>query len=91
MPAIAAWLVARPQNAVIALAATLLLPAPQLTSGVIMVLLVLAHGTRQAVLEALIAAAAILLTSAIVGVSLPSILALMAGTWLPVMLLAVSK
>lgn len=89
MPAIAAWLVARPQNAVIGLAVTLLLPAPQLTSGVIMVLLVLAHGTRQAVFEALIAAAAILLTSLIVGISASSILALMAGTWVPVLLLAV--
>jgi len=89
VPAIAAWLVARPQNAVIGLAATLLLPAPQLTSGVIMVLLVLAHGTRQAVVEALIAAAAILLMSLIVGVSASSILTLMAGTWIPVLLLAV--
>ena len=42
--ALAAWLVARPQNAVLGLAVTLLLPAPQLTSGVIMVLLVLAQG-----------------------------------------------
>ena len=39
MQALAAWLVARPQNAVLGLAVTLLLPAPQLTSGVILVLL----------------------------------------------------
>ena len=42
MQPLAAWLVARPQNAVLGLAVTLLLPAPQLTSGVIMVLLVVA-------------------------------------------------
>ena len=52
MQALATWLVARPQNAVLGLAATLLLPAPQLTSGVILVLLLLAQGTRLALIEA---------------------------------------
>ncbi|MGB5688189.1 MAG: DUF2232 domain-containing protein [Woeseiaceae bacterium] len=89
MQRLAAWLVARPQNAVMGLAVTLLLPAPQLTSGVIMVLLVLAQGTRQAVIEAMVAAAALLTASLIFGVSMPSLLALMAGTWVPVLLLAV--
>ncbi|NCF15303.1 MAG: DUF2232 domain-containing protein [Gammaproteobacteria bacterium] len=89
MQRLAAWLVARPQNAVMGLAVTLLLPAPQLTSGVIMVLLVLAHGMRQAAIEALVAAAALLTVSLIFGVSMVSLLALMAGTWVPVMLLAV--
>lgn len=89
MQRLAAWLVARPQNAVMGLAVTLLLPAPQLTSGVIMVLLVLAHGMRQAVIEALVAAAALLTVSLIFGVSMVSLLALMAGTWVPVLLLAV--
>jgi len=86
---LAAWLIARPQNAVMGLAVTLLLPAPQLTSGVIMVLLVLAQGMRQAVIEALVAAAALLTASLIFGVSMASLLTLMAGTWLPVLLLAV--
>lgn len=89
MQRLAAWLVARPQNAVMGLAVTLLLPAPQLTSGVIMVLLVLAHGMRQAAIEALVAAAALLTVSLIFGVSMVSLLALMAGTWVPVLLLAV--
>ena len=89
MQRLAAWLVARPQNAVMGLAVTLLLPAPQLTSGVIMVLLVLAQGMRQAVIEALVAAAALLTTSLIFGVSVASLLTLMAGTWVPVLLLAV--
>lgn len=88
MQRLAAWLVARPQNAVMGLAVTLLLPAPQLTSGVIMVLLVLAHGMRQAVIEALVAAAALLTVSLIFGVSLASLVTLMAGTWVPVLLLA---
>ncbi|MGI9232277.1 MAG: hypothetical protein ACR2RD_01475 [Woeseiaceae bacterium] len=89
MRAIASWLVARPQNAVMGLAVTLLLPAPQLTSGVIMVLLVLAQGTKLALVEACIAAAVLLTVSLIFSVSIPSIVALMVGTWVPVMLLAV--
>lgn len=89
MQAIASWLVLRPQHAVIGLAVTLLLPAPQLTSGVIMVLLVLAQGTKLAVIEALIAAAVLLSVSLLLGISVGSMTALMAGTWVPVLLLAV--
>ena len=91
MQRLAAWLVARPQNAVVGLAVTLLLPAPQLTSGVIMVLLVLAQGMRQAVIEAMVAAAALLTVSLIFGVSVVSLLTLMAGTWVPVLVLAVAQ
>jgi hypothetical protein len=87
--ALASWLVARPQNAVLGLAITLLLPAPQLTSGVIMVLLVLAQGTKLAVIEASIAASVLLTVSLVFGVSIASIATLMAGTWVPVLLLAV--
>jgi hypothetical protein len=86
--ALAAWLVARPQNAVLGLAATLLLPLPQLTSGVIMVLLVLAQGIRLAAIEAMAAAALLIVVSLLFGVSIASIVTLMAGTWIPVLLLA---
>jgi len=89
LQALAAWLVARPQHAILGLAVTLLLPAPQLTSGVIMVLLVLAQGTRQAVIEALVAAAAVLIASMLFGTPVASVVALIASTWLPVLLLAV--
>lgn len=89
MQALAAWLVARPQHAILGLAVTLLLPAPQLTSGVIMVLLVLAQGTRQAVTEALVAAAAVLIASALLSTPVASVVTLIAGTWVPVLLLAV--
>lgn len=88
MQAIAAWLVSRPQNAVLGLAITLLLPAPQLTSGVIMVLLVLAQGTKLALIEVCIAASVLLTVSLLFGVSISSIVALMVGTWLPVFLFA---
>jgi hypothetical protein len=86
--AIAKWLVARPHNGVLGLAVTLLLPAPQLTSGAIMVLLVLAQGTRLAVIEAFVAAAILAATSVLLGGTLTSVMVLMAGTWVPVMLLA---
>jgi hypothetical protein len=87
--ALAAWLTARPQNAVLGLAVTLLLPAPQLTSGVIMVLLVLAQGMRLAVIEASAAGAILIVVSLLFGVSAVSMMTLMAGTWLPVLLLTV--
>jgi hypothetical protein len=86
--AIAKWLVARPHNGVLGLVVTLLLPAPQLTSGAIMVLLVLAQGTRLAVIEAFVAAAILAATSVLLGGTLTSVMVLMAGTWVPVMLLA---
>ena len=88
MQALASWLVLRPQHAVLGLAVTLLLPAPQLTSGVIMVLLVLAQGTRLAVIEALIAAAVLLTVAVLFGVAIAPMTALMVGTWVPVLLLA---
>ena len=89
MQALAAWLTARPQNAVLGLAVLLLLPAPQLTSGAIMVLLVLAQGTRLAVLEASFAGAVLLAVSLVFGVSAASMMVLMAGSWLPALILAV--
>lgn len=87
MPAIAAWLVARPQNAVLGLAVSLLLPASQLTGGVVLVLLVLAQGIRLAVIETMIAAAILVAISLILGVALSSMVTLMALTWIPALLL----
>lgn len=90
MQAIAKWLVARPQYAVVGLAVTLLLPAPQLGSGAVMVLLMLAQGTRLAVIEAFFAAAALAVASLLLGGSLTLLIILMAEAWVPVMLLAMS-
>ena len=88
MHAIAKWLVARPHNAVLGLAVTLLLPAPQLVSGAIIALLVLTSGTSRAAVEAIIAAAGIAVASLILGGSLTSVMVLVVGAWVPVMLLA---
>jgi hypothetical protein len=86
--AIAKWLVARPHYAVAGLAVTLLLPAPQLISGAILVLLVLAEGTRLAAVRMMVAGAALAVASLVLGGALTSLLALMAATWVPAMLLA---
>lgn len=90
MQAIATWLLARPHNAVFALVVTLVLPASQLTSGAVLVLLVLAQGARFAIFEASIAAAILAVMSLILGNSLASVIILAAGTWVPVGLLALS-
>lgn len=91
MPALAAWLLAKPQNAVLGLAVTLLIPwiPPQLTSGVILALLVVALGARMAVIQALAAVALMIVVSLIFGVPIASIVVLACVAWLPVMLLAV--
>ena len=87
MQALAAWLVARPQNAVIALAATLLLPLLQMMSGVIMVLLVLKQGARTAVLEAAVAGVILVLVALVTGSPLIQILMAALSTWLPAVML----
>ncbi len=89
MHGIAAWLVARPQNGVMALAGTLLLPAPQFTSGVVLVLLVLALGKRSAALAAVLAALLLLPIALLVGVPVTSIPSIVAIVWVPMYLLAV--
>lgn len=89
MQAIAKWLVARPHNAVLALIVTLLLPAPQITSGAIIVLLFLAQGMRLAVTQALIAAAIVVVVTLIVGGAPGSVFVLLASTWVPAALLAI--
>ena len=91
MPAFAAWLLAKPQNAILGLAATLLIPwvPPQLTSGVILALLVVAQGPRMAVIEALIAASLMVVISLVFGAPVVSIIVLALVAWAPVMLLAV--
>jgi hypothetical protein len=89
MQALAAWLVARPQNAVIALAATLLLPVLQIVSGVIMVLLVLGQGPRLAIVEAAIAGGLLLVVALVGGGPVEQVVGAAAGTWLPALLFAV--
>lgn len=86
MQAIANWLVARPQNAVIGLAVTLPLPL-QLVGGIVIALVVLAHGWRQAMLEAAIAAVLVVAIFLLSGQTVTTAVGMLALTWLPVMAL----
>ena len=88
MQPLAAWLVARPQNAVLALAATLLLPVLQIFSGIFMVLLVLKQGVRLAVVEAVIAAGLLVAVSAVAGAPIIQVAVEATLTWVPAILLA---
>jgi len=82
------WLVARPQNAVLALAATLLLPVLKILSGVFMVLLVLRQGVRLAVLEGIIAGVLLVLIALVAGAPVVQIVVSALTTWLPAVFLA---
>ncbi|NIL93422.1 MAG: hypothetical protein GTO71_03030 [Woeseiaceae bacterium] len=88
MQPLAAWLVARPQNAVIALAATLLLPVLQIFSGIFMVLLVLKQGVRLAVVEAAIAAGLLAVVSVVAGAPVAQVAIEALSTWGPAIVLA---
>ena len=99
MRPLAEWLVAKPQNAVIALTVTLSLAALQIlattlfpalfqvASGVVMVLLILTHGVRLAVIEAAIAAALLAVIALVSGAGLAQVLESVLTTWLPALLL----
>lgn len=88
MQPLAAWLVARPQNAVFGLAATLLLPLLQIFSGIFMVLLVLRQGVRLAAIEGAVAAALLIVVSLVLGSPVLQVASAAGMTWLPAILLA---
>ena len=88
MQPLAAWLVARPQNAVLGLAATLLLPLLQIVSGIIMVLLVLRQGVRLAVIEAAVAGGLLAVIALVAGAPTGHVVGSMLSTWLPAVLFA---
>ena len=67
MQSVATWLVARPHNAVLALAGTLLLPVLHLLSGAIIVLLVLQRGPQLAAVVAAIAGLLLTAVAYVVG------------------------
>ena len=87
MQALAAWLVARPQNAILALAGTLLLPVLQLLSGIVMVVLVLRQGARMAVIEGIAAGVLVGIIAAVAGVPVLQVLGNVLTTWLPALVL----
>jgi hypothetical protein len=88
MQPLVVWLVARPQNAVLALAASVSLAYVGLLSGVIMVLLVLEKGWQRAALYGLLAALLLAAIGLITKAPLMSILSGAVSLWLPALLLA---
>lgn len=89
MRPIAAWLVARPWNAVLGLAGSLLLPFAHIISGIVMALLVFKHGAALAAMQAAIAAALLSLISLLVTAPVSPVLTNALATWLPVAVLVV--
>ncbi len=90
MQPIAAWLTSRPQNAVLGLAATyiLFLPLAGVFSGAVMVLLVLHHGVRRALTQALAAAAVLALLALLSGGSAAAMAFAALMSWMPAFVLA---
>jgi hypothetical protein len=88
MRPIASWLVARPRNAVLGLAATLLLPFAHVVSGTLMALLVLQQGASLAAMQGLVAAVILALISLLVSAPVTQVLANAAIIWVPIILLA---
>lgn len=85
---IAAWLVARPRNAVLGLAGTLMLPFAQILSGAVMVLLVLYQGPARAAAEAVTASVLLAAIALLVSAAPAQVLANGLVTWFPLLLLA---
>ena len=90
MQPIAVWLVSRPQNAILGLAATyiLFLPLAGIFSGAVIVLLVLHHGARRALTEALLAAAVLALMALLSGSSAAQMATAALINWMPAYVLA---
>lgn len=88
MQAIAAWLVARPHNAVAVLVATLLLPFRTMTSGATLVLLLLHSGAQKATTYALIAALIVVSIGYFSGLDVTELVVTVAGIWVPIGLFA---
>jgi len=89
LQAVAAWLVARPLNSALALAATISLAYLSFLSGVIMMLLVLRKGPKAAIIDAVIAGGLLAAIGLVQQVPLSAVLSAAAIMWLPAMLLAV--
>lgn len=90
MRGVAAWLVARPHNGILALAASaslVMLPLLQVVSGVVMMLLTLANGMRMAAIQAMFAGALLAVIAAVFSVPLAVVPTLMLVLWAPMLLL----
>lgn len=88
MKAVAAWLVARPLNSVLALAMSISLgPVLSLTSGAVLVLLILHKGVRRAATDIAMAGALTVVIGLLAKVPAATIIPGALGIWMPAMLL----
>jgi hypothetical protein len=88
MPSVAAWLLARPQNAVFALAITMLLPILPTIGGAILMLVALQQDLRRAIVVAAAAGAALVVVALVSGASLLQALIQLGSLWIPTLGLA---
>lgn len=88
MRPLVAWLVAKPRNAVLGLAATLVLPFAQILSGALMSLLVLKQGAVVAAVQGLVAAGILAAISLLVSAPIAQVFANVLVIWVPAVLLA---
>lgn len=88
MPSVAAWLLARPHNAVFALAIAMLMPGLSTIGGAILVLLVLQQDLRRASIVAVLAGSLLLLVALVSGSAPLQVLVQVSSLWLPVLGLA---
>lgn len=86
MQAVAAWLVARPLNSVLALAATVSLAWLSFLSGVVMMLLVLHKGPQRALVDMLLASALLAGVGLLVQAPLVQVVVGALSMWLPALL-----
>lgn len=89
MQSVAAWLLARPQNAVFALAFAMLVPGLALFSGAILLMVVLQQGWQRGALVAVLAAVVLVVAAAIISSASLQVLAQVVSMWVPVLLLSV--
>jgi hypothetical protein len=89
MPSVAAWLLARPQNAVLALAICMLMPGLAILSGAILLMVVLQQDLRKAALVAVLAVLVLVAAAMFVGSPPLKVLLQVASLWVPVLILAV--
>lgn len=88
MPSVAAWLLARPQNAVLALALTMLVPFLPIISGAILVLLALQQELQKVLVTVALAGLVLVFVILVSGSSPLLALIDVATFWLPILALA---
>lgn len=88
MPSVTAWLLARPQNAVFALALSMLVPFLPMVSGAILVLLALQQDLLKVIVTAALAGLVMVIAILVAGASPALVLVDVATFWIPIVALA---